>query len=375
MPARAVAAAAAARAGDLDHDGAFPCADVQELRAAGLLEVCLPTSLNGSGLGSSRLGSTELAGILRAIGHGSLPLGRLYEGHVNAWRLIARFGSASTQQRLAVDARRGCLFGVWNTGPADDDVRLQPASGGWQLSGIKVLASGAGFVDRPLITGRLPDGTSRMLVVTLDRLSERADLRRWRATGMRASASGAVDFTGCHVTEDDLLGGDGDYQREPDLSAGAWRFAAVHQGGVEALLEELRTHLRRTGRGGDPHQESRLGQAALACETARLWVMRAAEITAGIGLEPDTDEAAAMAAPAVAYVRLARTAVERAALDTIELVQRSIGLQAFMRPNPVERIARDLATYLRQPGPDRALVEAARYVLRTERPVAALWPR
>ena len=57
----------------------------------------------------------------------------------------------------------------------------------------------------------------------------------------------------------------------------------------------------------------------------------------------------------VAYVNLARLAVEAAALDLMQLVQRSVGLQAFMRPNPIERISRDLATYLRQPGPDRAL--------------------
>jgi hypothetical protein len=75
----------------------------------------------------------------------------------------------------------------------------------------------------------------------------------------------------------------------------------------------------------------------------------------------------------VAYVNLARLAVEAAALDLMQLAQRSIGLQAFMRPNPIERISRDLATYLRQPGPDRALTDAAAWVL--AQPVGAqdLW--
>jgi hypothetical protein len=65
----------------------------------------------------------------------------------------------------------------------------------------------------------------------------------------------------------------------------------------------------------------------------------------------------------VAYVNLARLAVEAAAFDLMQLAQRSVGLQAFMRPNPIERISRDLATYLRQPGPDRALTDAAAWVL------------
>jgi hypothetical protein len=47
----------------------------------------------------------------------------------------------------------------------------------------------------------------------------------------------------------------------------------------------------------------------------------------------------------------------------MELVQRSVGLQSFMRPHPIERICRDLATYLRQPAPDRALASAANWML------------
>jgi hypothetical protein len=43
------------------------------------------------------------------------------------------------------------------------------------------------------------------------------------------------------------------------------------------------------------------------------------------------------------------------------LVQRSLGLSAFLRSNPVERMCRDLATYLRQPAPDEAFAVAAAY--------------
>jgi hypothetical protein len=72
-------------------------------------------------------------------------------------------------------------------------------------------------------------------------------------------------------------------------------------------------------------------------------------------------------------VNLARLAVERAGLDLMELVHRSVGLPGFMRPNPIERISRDLATYLRQPGPDRALTDAAAWALRQETPSIDLW--
>jgi alkylation response protein AidB-like acyl-CoA dehydrogenase len=153
--------------------------------------------------------------------------------------------------------------------------------------------------------------------------------------------------------------------RKPDFSAGAWRFAAVHCGGIEAVLGALRDHHRRTGRGSDPHQAARLGQVAIAAATARLWVEASAERA----------EAADADDHAVAFSNLARLAVERAGLDAVELAQRSVGLQAFLRPHPLERLCRDLETYLRQPAPDRALTEAAAHFLAAEAEPGDLWDR
>jgi alkylation response protein AidB-like acyl-CoA dehydrogenase len=183
---------------------------------------------------------------------------------------------------------------------------------------------------------------------------------------MRASATGAVDFKGVEVEPVEIVGREGDYERQPWFSAGAWRFAAVQLGGMERLFDLLRRHLQETNRGRDPHQAARLGQAAMAVETARLWVTQAAT-TAEVPLESRAPE------QLVAYVNLARLAVEAAALDLMQLVQRSVGLHAFMRPNPIERISRDLATYLRQPGPDRALTDAASWLLAQPMSVQDLW--
>jgi alkylation response protein AidB-like acyl-CoA dehydrogenase len=201
-----------------------------------------------------------------------------------------------------------------------------------------------------------------MLLVPLPP-GERTDISGWTAQGMRASATGAVDFTGIAVTPAMRLGAPGDYTRQPEFSAGAWRFAAVQCGGLEAVLGALHAHLRETGRGGDPHQAARFGQAAIAAETARLWVESAALRA----------EAEPVQADAATYANLARLAVERAALDALELAQRSVGLTGFLRPNRLERLGRDLATYLRQPAPDRALVTAAADLLATPVEPGAWW--
>jgi alkylation response protein AidB-like acyl-CoA dehydrogenase len=357
--AREVAEKAFARASAYDEDGAYPAADVAALHESGVLTAVLPVRCGGAGLSGLCLNE-----VLQSIGSGSLPLGRLFEGHVNALELVLRYGNHQQVDLLAEEARAGKLFGVWNTDDANG-LRLIHRYGRSWLEGRKVLASGAGHIERPLVTATDENGR-RMIVLPRIGASDRADLSRWTAQGMRASATGAVDFTGVVIHPIEIVGRDGDYERQPWFSAGAWRFAAVQLGGMERLFDLLRRHLQETNRGRDPHQATRLGQAIMAVETARLWVAEAASTT-------DAPLGSRAPEQLVAYVNLARLAVESAALDLMQLVQRSVGLQAFMRPNPIERISRDLATYLRQPGPDRALTDAAAWIL--AHPVGAqdLW--
>lgn len=362
--ARAVAEGAARRAACEDHDGGFPAEDIAALARSGLLAAPVPRDLGGAGLGEEPEAAL-LRAVLTRVGYGSLALGRVYEGHVNALQLIARYGDPDQRRRLFADAHDGHLFGTWNTEPPGAGLNLDADADGLILRGVKAFASGAGFVTRPLVTARdAAAGGSFMLVVSLQS-GERADLSGWRAHGMRASATGTVDFTGLRLGRDAILGAPDAYHRQPHFSAGAWRFLAVQLGGLEAVLDAWRAHLVATGRGEDPHQLARLGEGAIAAETARLWTDRAA----CAATDPDAEPGAI-----VAYVNLARLAVERAGLDLLRLAQRSVGLQGFLRDHPLERLARDLATYLRQPGPDYALAEGARHVLRSDAEASDLWP-
>jgi len=357
--AREVGEKAFSRAGAYDEDGAYPAADVAALHEAGLLTAVLPVKCAGAALSG-----LFLSKVLRSIGSGSLPLGRLFEGHVNALELVLRYGGPERIDLVAQEARAGKLFGVWNTDDLNG-LRLLHRHGRYWLEGRKVLASGAGHIQRPLVTATDEDGRRLMVLPQLN-VPDRADLSGWKAQGMRASATGAVDFTGVGVEPVEIVGRDGDYERQPWFSAGAWRFAAVHLGGMERLFDLLRQHLQETNRGRDAHQAARLGGASMAIETARLWVAQAATTT-------ETPLGSRAPEQLVAYVNLARLAVEAAALDLMQLVQRSVGLQAFLRPNPIERISRDLATYLRQPGPDRALTDAAAWILGQRVSAQDLW--
>lgn len=349
---RALLPALAEDAAARDRDGSPPAAGVALLAGCGLLAAPLPRALGGLGWGCAPDGAAPLARALRLVGRASLPLGRLWEGHVNALRLVAGHGDAAQCGAAAADARAGRLFGVWNT-ERPPGLRLAPD--GATLVGGKAWCSGAGLVERALVTARPdPDGTPVMVLAALPPGTPRADLSAWTPTGMRASLTGDVDLTGLPADGAARLGVPGVYYAQPGFSGGAWRFLAVQLGGIEALAEAFAEHLRRTGRGGDPHQRARLGRVLTAAEGARLWVEEAARRAEAPAGDP---------ARVVAHVDLARGAVERAGLEALEAVQRGIGLSAFLAPHPAERIARDLATYLRQPAPDAALDAAAAHLL------------
>ena len=337
-----------------DEQASFPAEELAMLRGAGALSAPAPVRCGGLGLGTQPEGAGALLGLLRLIGRASLPLGRVFEGHVNALKLVAVHGSEAQIRDTARDAAAGHLFGLWVTDDDADPVRLRDG----RLHGAKSICSAAGHATLALITADAGDPTPRMLVVRLG-AGEVVRPRSQPLQGMRAATSGRVEFHGVPAEAAEMIGRPGDYLRQPHFSAGAWRTSAVTLGGLDALVGQARAQLTARGRDGDPHQRARLGEAIIAAETAALWLGRAAPLAEDEGRDPDD---------VVAYVNLARIAVERACLAAMALVQRSLGLAAYAPPNPVERLCRDLGTYLRQPAPDETLTEAAAHFLRRELP-------
>lgn len=341
------AAAEADRTGDIDPGVRSAIHD------SGLAMAPFGSALGGVGLGEPEQQQT-LCTILRMIGAADLSVGRIFEGHVNAVMLVCRYGSDHQAVSLAASVKNGDLCGVWG---AEDAAGLKRVARGdaWLLEGRKILASGAGFVTRPLVTIATAEG--HVLYLLKLEPGERADTASWRPLGMRASASGSVDLTEMHVGPLEQIGLPGDFVRQPFFSGGSWRFCAAQLGAMERLAELYGEQLRSRGRIGDPYQLERVAQCAAACGTALFWIEEACRRFADESLEP---------AAVVAFANLMRMVVERAALDLMENVQRGTGLPAFMNGNPVERIVRDLATYLRQPVPDLVMNDAARAVLAGE---------
>jgi alkylation response protein AidB-like acyl-CoA dehydrogenase len=295
--------------------------------------------------------------LLRAAGYRDLAFGRLYEGHVNALQLIARCGSS--EQRLAAerDVELGRLFGVWNTGPSDGVRVLNAGATGLKLTGRKTFCSGAGRVGGAMITARTEAGGVQLVVVDMERERPPIDPTFWQPYGMAASDSYAVDFTGVLIRPEEIVGNLDDYERSPWFTAGAARFVAVQTGGVERIVDEYAGWLRVGERGEDPLAIARLGSCTVAARTARAWTDICAAAWAAY------DDATLAPAELLVTVDAARVAVERAALDVAEAVERGVGARGLLEPAPFSRLLRDLRMYLRQPAPDQALMRVGRAAL------------
>ncbi|UFH56940.1 acyl-CoA dehydrogenase family protein [Spirosoma sp. KNUC1025] len=355
-------------AAQTDDDKLFPTDAFGWLAEAGLLGITLADDKTGK----QPLGTDQLLQLLKRIGAANLSVGRIYEGHINALNLIDLYASPDQKREWFADVKKHKrLFSVWNT-QAGDGVKIQAVGDGrYRLEGAKTFCSGAGWIQRPLITGELVGGSQKgwqMCIIPTERVKDvQQDDRFWQPLGMRSSVSYRIDFTGIEIEQADLLGQPDDYYRQPYFSGGAIRFAAVQLGGAEALFDATRTYLASMKRTDDVFQRTRLAEMTWLIESGNQWLTAA-------GTKTDAWQASGgQADKIVTYANMTRTAIEEICLRVMPLAERSVGARGLMRPLPFERIHRDLTFYLRQPAPDATLLDVGRYVTDNQLDAYELW--
>ena len=290
-------------------------------------------------------GWLRLVRTLYAVGRRDLPLGRLFEGHVDALQIVSRHGTSAQCRAAQSAARAGAVMGVWNADLPDGAAGLVDN----RLSGGKAFASGAGILTHALITADA-EGGRQLLLIDLAAVPPAIDRSWWRVSGMQRSETHLVRWSDAPVDCAALIGAPGDYVGQPWFGGGALRFAAVQAGGVAAIVDRVRDHLVAHGRAGDPYQAARLADLFLAAQAA-------ADAVAAAAREWRTDNVEAT----LAHVAAARVAVYRTGEEALTLAQAAVGVHAMFVDNPLTDMLADLAVYLRQPGPDaqRALTGAA----------------
>ncbi len=351
-----------------DENGTFPEKTFHQLATDGLLGITLP----GASLDFRKGNTAGLLHLLRQIGSADLATGRMYEGHINALYLIYLYASAAQQARWYADVtEQNRLFGVWNT-QAGNGVRIRDnGNDTFTLEGAKTFCSGAGFLQRPLITGALENGVKKgwqMCVIPVEAVEPiRQDASFWQPMGMKASVSYGMDFSGITLHPDDLLGLPDAYYAQPVFSGGAIRFAAVQLGGAQAILEAVIRYLKEMGRTEDPFQKARVAEMTWLVTSGNQWLDHAGNLTDRWLQEGGKSD------EIVAYANMTRTAIEEICIRTMDLAGRSVGARGLMRPQPIERIVRDLNVYLRQPAPDASLTAIADFVCNPNHSAHDLW--
>lgn len=368
--AREISGEALFEAAETDNSESFPAQTFKRLAEKGILEAVIPEKFGGLGLGTKAGTTVGLLTLLKILGYGNLVVGRIFEGHFNAWQLIGEYAEKEGFEKLAEDSfQKKHLSGVWNTEAGDGVKIFRSNEREFRLEGAKTFASGVGFVDRPLVTGRTETGGWQMFVAEMDEMKTAIDDSWWKPLGMRSSRSFRVDFSGAEISAKSLVGRPDDYYRQPFFSGGAIRFAAVQLGAAELLLDLTRRFLRELGRTEDAFQQMRLGEMTIAVESGNLWLVRAAKIFDEYLFEKNPS----LESKVLNYAGMMRTEIERICQSVMIGCERSIGSRGLLQPYHFERVMRDLKMYLRQAAPDAALAGVGKFVLDSDERIEKFW--
>jgi alkylation response protein AidB-like acyl-CoA dehydrogenase len=267
---------------------------------------------------------------LMDLGRQDLSLARLAEAHWDAVAILAEAGR---------EPEPGALYGVWAAEIPGKPLRLERNGSGFTLSGPKMFCSGAGLVDRALVTV----GGEEHRLIELDTRSKqvRFDASTWHTPAFEFTNTATAVFHAVPVGEEDVVGGQGWYLGRAGFWQGACGPAACWAGGAVGLVEWAAGQRR-----DDPHTLAHLGAMQAA-----VWEMRAVLDTAGREIDAAPGDAAA------AHVRAltVRHLVEQAATDVLRRLVRAYGPYPLAFVGPVGLQYQELDLYLRQSHAERDL--------------------
>lgn len=323
--------------------------DIDLLYAHGWLFACAPQAAGGIGL-SYQGASLDLAiDFLFRLGCANLALGRLFEGHVNACKLVYMLASPDQAKAVWNRVAKGAFLGVWGA-DGRNPVMLNSLGGTIYLSGEKTFCSGLGSVSLAIVSAKSAAGLQLILAQVTD--EARGDASQWQSSGMQATRSGTFDFDNLPASHFTCLGAPNAYYLEPHFLGGQWRYLALHAGCVGAIAQAVSAHLNALNRAPSETELMRLARIVALSKQARLWALSIAQDT----------EITGNAAASIQAV-LGREQVESACLEAMALAERTVGTRACTLGTRLEQLCRDLRTYVRQAALDQRLLEAGKKLL------------
>jgi hypothetical protein len=275
---------------------------------------------------------------LLQLGRESLPLARLAEAHFDAVAILAEANRAPCA---------GAVYGVWASEVPGHPMRVERGGSVLRLNGTRQFCSGAGIVQRALITAG--DGLLLEIDATEANQSLTFDDSLWVTPAFAEMHTAALTCRDLELPLSSVVGDGGWYTSRTGFWHGACGPAACWAGGATGLLDYALRQKRN-----DPHTLAHLG--GLYCDG---WALESYLKVAGeqIDQNPSDAETACQRALTVRHL------VEQAATDMLRRLGRAYGPHPLAFDAAISRRCLELDLYLRQSHAERDLESLGRRLL------------
>ena len=274
---------------------------------------------------------------LLEAGRFDLSFARLAEAHWDAVAILAEAGRPTVP---------GAVYGVWASEIPGAPLAFSPATG--TITGKKMYCSGAGLIDRALVTVGTPEPL--LFEIDLRRGVEflRYDHSAWKAAGFAQTHTSTVCFSALPASLNDVAGEPGWYLRRPGFWHGACGPAACWAGGALGLVDYASQQSR-----ADAHTLAHLGAMHAAA-----WALRTYLDAAG----NEIDRLPCDVKSAHTRALMARHLVEQVCTDILRRLPRAYGPRPLTADEEVSMRYQELDIYLRQSHAERDLESLGRLV-------------
>ena len=262
------------------------------------------------------------------IARSNLSLARLAEAHFDALAILAEAGRRPVA---------GALYGVWASEIPGQAITFRNG----ELCGKKRFCTGAGLLDRALITATEPE--HRLIDIDLRAGTQTLgiDTKEWITPAFAETSTATVTFNLTRFEEGDFIGPPRWYLDREGFWPGALGPAACWAGGALGLVDWALLQKRH-----DPHSLAHLGGLQ-----ANAWQLRS--LLAQAGMEIDAHPLDATANHKLALV--VRHLVEQSCADILTRIGRAYGPHPLAFDSTISRRYLEVELYIRQSHAERDL--------------------
>jgi hypothetical protein len=282
---------------------------------------------------------------LMEIGREDLTLARLAEAHWDAVAILAEAGRGPIPNQL---------YGVWASEKPGEALELISSPSGLSVTGSKMFCTGAGLVDRVLVTVGIPEDSLVEIDLERNAPNVRFEGAGWITKAFEEAKTSRATFDEAIVSEADVVGGPGWYIGRTGFWHGACGPAACWAGGAIGLVDFAMQQKR-----DDAHTLAHLGAMY-----ATQWGLRSYLDQAGREIDADPTNAGEAEVRALSLRHL----IEQLCTDVLHRIPRAFGPFPLAMDEAVSLRYQELDLYLRQSHAERDLERLATKLRQSSRP-------